>query len=100
MSLGFEWGFMEDPAKDGITRKISSRHNGVINVAFCDGHQASINTELDYSVYRQLMTPNSRGVWNVTGWSANMLPSFSTMSANATSKRTYLPVLDESKLGL
>ena len=36
----------------------SSRHGGLAITAFCDGHARSLRTDIDYSVFRQLMTPN------------------------------------------
>jgi prepilin-type processing-associated H-X9-DG protein len=36
----------------------SSRHGGLVITAFCDGHQRALRTDIDYGVFRQLMTPN------------------------------------------
>lgn len=38
----------------------SSNHGGLVNVAFCDGHVRNISVTIDYYVYAQLMTPNSK----------------------------------------
>ncbi len=38
----------------------SSIHEGGVNAAFCDGHVAFIKDDIDYTVYRQLMTSNSK----------------------------------------
>ena len=36
----------------------SSRHGGIVIVSFCDGHQQQLRTDIDYQVFRHLMTPN------------------------------------------
>ena len=36
----------------------SSRHGGILIVSFCDGHQKPIRNDIDYHVFRHLMTPN------------------------------------------
>lgn len=38
----------------------SARHNGVFVASFCDGHQNTLSTDIDYSVYQHLMTPDSK----------------------------------------
>ncbi|MGD9645128.1 MAG: DUF1559 domain-containing protein [Pirellulales bacterium] len=38
----------------------SSRHPGVVVVSFCDGHSGTLNNEIDYLVYCQLMTPRGK----------------------------------------
>jgi len=38
----------------------SSRHPGVVVVSFCDGHSTTLNNEIDYLVYCQLMTPRGK----------------------------------------
>lgn len=38
----------------------SSFHVNGVNVYFCDNHVTFINDDIDYLVYRQLMTPNGR----------------------------------------
>jgi len=37
----------------------SSYHPGGVNVYFCGGNSRFLNDDIDYKVYRQLMTPNS-----------------------------------------
>jgi prepilin-type processing-associated H-X9-DG protein len=37
---------------------ISSEHPGGATATFCDGHQQFLSREIDYRVYKQLMTPN------------------------------------------
>jgi prepilin-type processing-associated H-X9-DG protein len=37
----------------------SSNHSGGVLAAFCDGHVQFLSDEIDYNVYKQLMTPNS-----------------------------------------
>jgi prepilin-type processing-associated H-X9-DG protein len=44
----------------------SSRHPGGVIMAFCDGHTQFVADTLDYSVYRQIMTPYGR-LCNVLG---------------------------------
>jgi prepilin-type N-terminal cleavage/methylation domain-containing protein/prepilin-type processing-associated H-X9-DG protein len=36
----------------------ASRHGGVVIVAFADGHEQQLRTDIDYQVYRHLMTPD------------------------------------------
>jgi prepilin-type processing-associated H-X9-DG protein len=36
----------------------SSRHGGIVIVAFADGHEQPLRTDMDYQVYRHLMTPD------------------------------------------
>lgn len=38
----------------------SSRHPGGVVVSFCDGHQLFLRQDIDYHVYRHMMTPDSR----------------------------------------
>lgn len=38
----------------------SCRHSGVIVVSFCDGHQNTISADIDYGVFRHLMTPDGK----------------------------------------
>lgn len=38
----------------------SSNHGGGVNVIFCDGHYEFVQDDIDYNVYRQLMTSNSK----------------------------------------
>jgi prepilin-type N-terminal cleavage/methylation domain-containing protein/prepilin-type processing-associated H-X9-DG protein len=36
----------------------ASRHGGVVIVAFADGHEQQLRTDVDYQVFRHLMTPD------------------------------------------
>jgi len=38
----------------------SSQHTGGVNVVFCDGHGQFLTDSIDYTVYQQLMTSDSR----------------------------------------
>jgi prepilin-type processing-associated H-X9-DG protein len=38
----------------------SSKHPGVVMVAFCDGHSRSIREDIDYGIWCLLQTPNGR----------------------------------------
>ena len=38
----------------------SSQHPGGVVASFCDGHQQFISQDIDYRVYEQLMTPDSK----------------------------------------
>ena len=49
----------ERPPDDLTYARPSSGHGGGANVVFCDGHYQFIAEDIDYDVYRQLMTPNS-----------------------------------------
>lgn len=42
------------------TRRPSSYHSGGVNAAFLDGHVAFLREDMDYKVYIQLMTTNTR----------------------------------------
>ena len=44
----------------GYVRPASNHAAGTFNVIFADNHGLSLNAELDYIVYQQLMTPNGR----------------------------------------
>ena len=37
--------------------RVSSNHNGIVNVYFCDGHIQPISDDINYRVFAQLMTP-------------------------------------------
>ena len=39
----------------------SANHSGGVMVTFCDGHQDFLADDLDYNIFRHLMTPNSSG---------------------------------------
>ena len=52
-------GFPSPPAPSGAdVMRPSSYHTMKVNVAFCDGHTASLREGVSYRVYRELMTPN------------------------------------------
>jgi prepilin-type processing-associated H-X9-DG protein/prepilin-type N-terminal cleavage/methylation domain-containing protein len=38
----------------------SSYHSGGVNAAFCDGHVEWLRDDIDYKVYQQLLTPDSK----------------------------------------
>lgn len=50
----------------------SSRHPGGVNTVFCDRHYRFIAEDIDYNVYRQLMTPKGSGATGTT--SSAVLP--------------------------
>jgi prepilin-type N-terminal cleavage/methylation domain-containing protein len=58
-NLGFVW--TENDITGTVIPKqlyhVSSNHPGVFNATFCDGHQKSLNNEIDGMVYQQIMTP-------------------------------------------
>jgi prepilin-type N-terminal cleavage/methylation domain-containing protein len=45
----------------------SSRHGGILIVSFCDGHQKPIRNDIDYHVFRHLMTPNGAALTRPNG---------------------------------
>jgi prepilin-type N-terminal cleavage/methylation domain-containing protein/prepilin-type processing-associated H-X9-DG protein len=45
----------------------SSRHPGGVNVIFADAHHRFIADEIDYNIYRQLMTPKGKSATLPTG---------------------------------
>ena len=51
-----------DPARPPIDyARPSSNHPGVVIVSFCDGHCSALSTQIDYQVFRHLMTPDGQG---------------------------------------
>jgi prepilin-type processing-associated H-X9-DG protein len=70
--IGFVWHPQLDPATQQDMRVVSpdlakyeharpsSGHPGYFNIGFCDGHVRSIDQNIDYRVYAQLMTPSGR----------------------------------------
>jgi prepilin-type N-terminal cleavage/methylation domain-containing protein/prepilin-type processing-associated H-X9-DG protein len=55
--LAFGW----TTSSTRLTEFVSSQHPGGVVASFCDGHQHFLKNDLDYSVYRQLLTPHGRG---------------------------------------
>ncbi len=58
MTLGFEWSALASTTLARVSNQISSRHGGVINVSFCDGHTQSIRDDMDVNTFRHICTPN------------------------------------------
>lgn len=44
----------------------SSNHTGGVNMFFCDGHYRFVAEDINYLVYRQLMTSNYQQTWSYT----------------------------------
>ena len=66
-SIAFEWGTFatnatSGAATDALTDKILSAHSGGVNVCFCDGHQYYLNTSVDVTTFKLLMTPWGDGI--------------------------------------
>ena len=53
-------GIDSDPSNAPGYARPSSRHPGVVVATFCDGHTTTLNSEIDYLVYCQLMTPRGK----------------------------------------
>ncbi|MBX9789181.1 MAG: DUF1559 domain-containing protein [Pirellulales bacterium] len=53
-------GIDSDPSNAPSYARPSSRHPGVVVATFCDGHTQTLNSEIDYLVYCQLMTPRGK----------------------------------------
>jgi len=63
------WGFTWNASSSADNKRIdeiSSNHGGGVVVSFCDGHQYFLAEDLNYGVYRHLMTPYSKKA-GVTG---------------------------------
>ena len=58
LSLAFEWSALANAPLAKVSNQISSRHGGVINVSFCDGHTQLIRDDIDVNVFRHICTPN------------------------------------------
>ena len=41
-----------------VSNQVASRHAGVVNFSFCDGHTQSIRDDVDVNVFRHICTPN------------------------------------------
>jgi prepilin-type N-terminal cleavage/methylation domain-containing protein/prepilin-type processing-associated H-X9-DG protein len=55
---GWNYGNATTPASDLNRARPSSFHSGGVNAAFADGHTGFIREDIDYQVYRTLMTSN------------------------------------------
>jgi prepilin-type N-terminal cleavage/methylation domain-containing protein/prepilin-type processing-associated H-X9-DG protein len=70
-NLGFNWQGMDNlkPQTVAIPNtpadKMKSNHPGGVVVSYCDGHQSFLKTDIDPSVYMQLMAPNDRNAGEV-----------------------------------
>ncbi len=58
LTLAFEWASLQAAAVARVSNQIASRHAGVVNVSFCDGHTQSIRDDIDVNVFRHICTPN------------------------------------------
>jgi prepilin-type N-terminal cleavage/methylation domain-containing protein/prepilin-type processing-associated H-X9-DG protein len=58
LTLGFEWSALARATLARVSNQIASRHAGVINVSFCDGHNQTISDDMDVNVFRHICTPN------------------------------------------
>ena len=72
----------------------SSRHPGVVVVSFCDGHSTTLNNEIDYLVYCQLMTPRGKqaqpaGTFGVTNGKFSTLPAYQIYTNSQLSEGSY-----------
>ena len=69
---GFNWMNMDNLnplniAPPNLPRdKMKSNHPGGVVVSFCDGHQSFLRTDIDNTVFMQLMAPNDRGAGNLS----------------------------------
>lgn len=58
--VAFQWIYSESVNPNHkVTRHTNSRHGGMSIVSFCDGHQYLLREDIDYNVYKHLMTPDS-----------------------------------------
>ena len=48
------------PGSPAVTDKVLSRHSGIFNVAFCDGHVQSLSNSIDTNTFIHLMTPSDK----------------------------------------
>ena len=72
----------------------SSRHPGVVVVSFCDGHSTTLNNEIDYLVYCQLMTPRGKqaqpaGVNGVNNGKFSATPTYRVYTNSQLSEGSY-----------
>ncbi len=64
----------------------SSQHTGGVNVAFCDAHTKTLSDSIDYDVYRQLMTCDTRSA----------TPGATATATPAAPYPAALPVLNDA----
>ena len=53
-------------ANDIIHARPASNHPGICVFTFCDGHIRTLSEDIDYRVYKQLMTPNGGNTGVIT----------------------------------
>ncbi len=59
---GMDSGVAQDQyAPDVKYARPSSRHPSIVVTSFCDGRVSTISTQINYQVFRHLMTPDSEG---------------------------------------
>lgn len=72
--MAFFWLPTDSPTTK-VTLHLNSNHTGGSNVVFCDGHALFLRSDIDYSVYRQLMTPSGLdAAWNGQAVNPNGTP--------------------------
>jgi prepilin-type N-terminal cleavage/methylation domain-containing protein len=55
---------LNDPwsaVSDSVHARPASRHGGIVIVSYCGGQQQPMRTDIDYQVFRHLMTPDGNG---------------------------------------
>ena len=97
--LGFDWAGMNnlDPATIPdtmqVSQKTNSNHPGIVVVSYCDGHEATLRTDVDKLTYMQLMAPNDRGAGDLK------TPNIATSGGIYWyGGKTLAPPLDEGSL--
>ena len=63
LTLGFEWAALQAIHGGQGEQSDRTRHGGIVNVSFCDGHTQSIRDDIDIDVFRHICTPND-GQWS------------------------------------
>ncbi len=58
LTLGFEWSALANSPLARVSNQIASRHGGIVNVSFCDGHTQPIRDDINVSVFLHICTPN------------------------------------------
>jgi len=66
--LNGDSGGNTDPIVNSELARASSRHPGVVNVAFCDGHVITQRDNIDWLVLAQLMTPDNYKAGAAANW--------------------------------